>query len=69
MVDAVRRKDKADLGVDTEGLDLEPVLKEVISIHPPARPRPRPRAPEPPARMPVQDGPHDGTYVLKGVFD
>ena len=67
-MDAVRRKDANDLGVDTDGLTLEPAWKGTISIHPPAKARPAPKAPEPPARMPVEQRDED-TYVLRGVFD
>ena len=67
-MDAVRRKDGKDLGVDTEGLELEQVFKGTISIHPPAKARPAPKAPEPPPRMPVEQRDEE-TYVLKGVFD
>ena len=65
-----RRKGPADYGLDTEGLEMEPVYKGVVKdLHgPPPAPSAPPPPPAPRSRVQVEER-DEGVFVIKGVFD
>ena len=69
-MNVVRRKNAKDLGIDTEGLELDQVFHEKVDIFGEAPPIERKAAPPPPPpRTTAVEQRDEDTYVLKGVFD
>ena len=67
---AVRRTNAKDLGIDTEGLELDQVFHEKVDIFGSTPPVVRKAAPPPPPpRTTAVEQRDEDTYVLKGVFD
>ena len=69
-MNAVRRKSAKDLGVDTEGLELDQVFHEKVDVFGTAPPIVRKAAPPPPPpRTTSVHAVDEDKFVLQGIFD